>query len=189
MDLVITTDHDSVSDVKVVDKLEKSDHNMIQWYYHLEADGEEEENSRYFDYRRADYESMKSKLGEVKWEEVLRGDANHDWILFREKVLELEKQYVPIKTYRKKKKNIWMTGNAVEAVNKKRQVYSKYRQDNHPAVKKANAKAKKAVKRAKKNFEKKTSSKYKKDNKSFYAYVRVDRKLGRVWSKMKSVRR
>ena len=172
LDLVITTDHDSVSDVKVVDRLEKSDHNMIHWSYHLEADREDGDESKYFDYKRANYEAMKAKLGETNWEVVLQGDANQDWILFKERVLELEKQYVPIRLHRVKKKNIWMTRKAVEAVNKKRQIYSRYRQDDHPAVKKANAKAKKAVKKAKKNFEKKLAANIKKDNKSFYAYVR-----------------
>jgi hypothetical protein len=104
LDLVITTDHDSVSDVQVVDKLEKSDHNMIQWCYHLDAERDDGENSKCFDYKRADYDSMRMELGEIKWEEVLRGDVNEDWMLFREKLLAIEKKYVPIRTFRKKKK-------------------------------------------------------------------------------------
>ena len=158
---------------------------MIQWCYHLEAKWDDDENTKRLDYKRADYESMKIKLGEIEWEEVLRGDANQDWILFREKVLELEKQYVPIKEFRKKKKNIWMTKNAVEAVNKKRQIYSKYRQDSHPAVKKANARAKKAVKKAKKNFEKSSQQISKMTTNHFMhmSETEVDQRLDRVWSR------
>ena len=64
--------------------------------------GHDWDNSKRFDYKRADYVSMRTQLEAIKWEEVLRGYANQDWILFREKVLELEKQYVPITTCRKK---------------------------------------------------------------------------------------
>ena len=48
-----------------------------------------------------------------------------------------------------------MTHSAVKLVAKKRKVFSKYKDNYHPAVKRADKAATRAVKKAKKQFEKK----------------------------------
>ena len=54
----------------------------------------------------------------------------------------------------RKPKAIWMTHSAVKLVAKKRKVFSKYKDNYHPAVKRADKAATRAVKEAKKQFEK-----------------------------------
>jgi hypothetical protein len=84
-----------------------------------------------------------------------------------------------------------MTRNAVEAVNKKRRTYSRYRQDNHPAVRKANSEAKKAVKKAKRNFEKisQRTSKVTTNHFMLMSGTKVNRRSGLVWSRTRWDRR
>ena len=51
-------------------------------------------------------------------------------------------------------------------------MYSRYKNKDHLAVKEANSIARKELRKAKKNFEKKLASNTKQDSKSFYSYVR-----------------
>jgi len=60
----------------------------------------------------------------------------------------------------------------VSAVNKKRRVYRRYKDNNHPAVKAQNKRAKCGLRRARKKFEKKLADNIKSDTKSFFSYIR-----------------
>ena len=55
-----------------------------------------------------------------------------------------------------------MTNRAMNMVAKKRKIFAKYKDCNHPAVKEANRKTTKALDDAKMNFEEKTGRKYQK---------------------------
>jgi len=51
-------------------------------------------------------------------------------------------------------------------------VFAKYKDRHHPAVVKSNKEAKKELKKARRNFERKMAGHIKKDIKSFFAYAR-----------------
>ncbi len=70
-----------------------------------------------------------------------------------------------------------MTHGAVNLVTKKRKVFAKYKDNHHPAVVQADKIATKAVKKAKKQFEKKLAKNIKQDKKSFFAYMRSKSKV------------
>jgi len=56
------------------------------------------------------------------------------WRTFKDTLELLERQFIPVKTLKvNRKKPIWMTHKAHRAVNRKRQVYRKYKDANHPA--------------------------------------------------------
>jgi len=87
----------------------------------------------------------------------------------------LEDKYIPVKksySSGRMKKPIWMSLSAVNCVIRKNKFFKKYKDKNHPAVKKANKKATKALRKAKHIFEKKLADSIKQDKKSFYAYTR-----------------
>jgi len=60
-----------------------------------------------------------------------------------------------------------MSYKALKCVGKKRKVFAKYNDKDHPAVKQANQISEKELRKAKWNFEKKLASNIKQDTKSF----------------------
>jgi len=69
-----------------------------------------------------------------------------------------------------------MSHKALKLVKKRTAVYSKYKDKDHPAVKKANKTAAAELRKAKRTFERKLAENIKLDKKSFYAYSRVKSK-------------
>ena len=121
--------------------------------------------------RAALLEEIESK----DWDEILHGDSLDCWSKFCQYLEQLESKYVPMKRVRTvggRRKSIWMTKRALNLIVKKRKVYSKYKDNNHPACIQASNKAHREVKGAKRNFEKLLAHNIKEDSKSFYAYVR-----------------
>jgi len=64
-----------------------------------------------------------------------------------------------------------MSYKAFKCVRKKRKLFLKYKDKDHPAVKRANQISEEELRKAKSNFEKKLTSNIKQDTKSFYAYA------------------
>ena len=171
LDLVICNEPNLVGEVKVIEHLADSDHGMVTWSVVLER-GSKRVDGRHLDYNRADFESMRHELQEVNWDEVLEGDVNGGWTRFKEVLKRVEERYIPVKTGKRKGKAPWITYKAVRAIERKRRVYSKYKDRDHPACKSANKEASRSVREAKIGFELKLSENIQQDSKSFYAYVR-----------------
>jgi hypothetical protein len=93
-------------------------------------------------------------------------------------IRKLESQYVPARWKRTitSHKPIWMTCGALRAARKKYRLYAKYKGKNHPADVRAVAQAKKSIKSAKLNLERKLADSIRSDNKSFFAYAWSTRK-------------
>ena len=170
LDLILSREPDLVSDVKVIENLGNSDHNMVTFTLHHKQ--ETFVSKRQFrDYNKGDYQRIREELDQIDWDALISGDMNLCWNRFKKVLLNLEEKYIPLKKT-KKVKPIWMTNRALKFVKRKNKVYRKYRNKEHPAVKAANNSAVKEIKKAKRNFEKKLSQNIKHDSKSFFAYVR-----------------
>ena len=178
LDLVLSTEPDIVSDLSAINCLDSSDHNMLLFKVHF-ASTVKQNSKVVYDYNKADFEGIRHELGQVDWEKILEGGVEDSWNRFRDLVLSVEEKYVPrkhVSNGRKNRKSIWLTHRAKKLVNRKKTVYAKYGDREHPAVRKANMKASKEVKKAKKRFEKLLAKGIKRDSKSFYAYVRSKNK-------------
>ena len=172
LDLVITKDTDTVQEVEVLDSLADSDHCMVTWKVDITWCTPKQREM--LDYNKGDYETIRQKLSAINWEEYLVGDTEHRWQLFKDLLVQLQRSHIPVKTRRKKaaKKAVWLDWKAVAAVNKKRRVYRKYNDNNHPAVKVQNKRAQYELRRARRKFEKKMADNIRTDTKSFFAYIR-----------------
>ena len=171
LDLVFTREPDLVSELTVGDQLDNSDHNMILFQIqHQTLDNKNISTSR--DYHRGDYDSIRSNLAEVGWDNFLTGTVDDCWLKFKTLLLSLEEQFVPLRNTLNRKKPIWMNYKALKSVKRKLKVFTKYKDKNHPAVKRANKKAKLELTKARHLFEKKLAANIKCDKKSFYAYAR-----------------
>src|SRR5664279_4430911 len=118
---------------------------------------------------------MRQELGNVDWNAELQPMPIADcWRIFKQKIQDIEKRYIPIKTSKKShhRKPMWLTHRAIQSVRRKHRVYKKYKKTDHPAYIAATKRANTELKKAKINFETKLASNIKEDKKSFYAYVR-----------------
>jgi len=50
-----------------------------------------------FDYNKADYDGMREVLRYTDWPIILQGDTDHCWNVFKEKILNLKKNFVPMR--------------------------------------------------------------------------------------------
>jgi len=174
LDLVLSRDPDLVSDINVLHPLSTSDHNMIQFTVHLDHEVCYDEKELR-DYKKGDYDEIRSSLANVDWDTFMSGSVNDSWLRFKDLLHRLIEDHVPLRVSTKKhsvKKPIWMTHKALKLVRKKRKVFTKYKDDHHPAVKAACKAAKSEIRSARKNFERKLAQNIKQDLKSFYAYAR-----------------
>jgi len=101
------------------------------------------------------------------------------WNSFKAILAQLEEKFIPTKTYHsdRLKKPVWMTHKSWKSVKRKYKVFSKYKNKDHPAVIAANRTAKKDLRKARMNFEKKLAHNIKQDSKSFYSYAKSKSKV------------
>ena len=173
LDLVITSEPDMIDTVEVSDTFGSSDHSILRWTANVSVDKSEmKQETR--DYLRADYDGVRRVLSGVDWDQSLSGTASECWEFFRDQLERAVQEHVPTRkvSVSKKKKAPWLTYRAVKTIKKKRKIYSKYKDNKHPAYVAAAAKADHEIKKAKRNFEEKLAKNIKNDTKSFYAYVR-----------------
>ena len=156
----------------MIDSLAESDHCMITWMVDISRCPPKQREM--FDYYKGDYEAIKQKLQGINWNDYLVGDTEQRWQAFKDLMVQLQRTHIPVKTFRKNavKKAVWLDRKAVAAVRRKRRVYCKYKDNNHPAVKAQNKRARSELKRARWKFEKKMAVNIKSDTKSFFAYIR-----------------
>jgi len=126
------------------------------------------------DYAQGDY-AMNSILASVNWDELLKGDTTECLMAFRDLLLKLETEYVQLRRkscHFNSRKPVWMSYKALKLVHRKRKIFNKSKDANHPAVKSACRASRIELRRSRRNFEKKLALNIKNDSKSFFAYSR-----------------
>ena len=99
---------------------------------------EKQRAGRRYDYNKADFANMKIELGGIDWDSRLIGNTEESWNIFKEVLLDMERKYIPMTLHgNRTKKAISMTNRAMNMVAKKRKIFAKYKDRNHPAVKEA----------------------------------------------------
>jgi len=174
LDLVLSNDPDLVSDMNVLHPLGTSDHNMIVFSIHLNYEVSHD-NKVLRDYKKGDYDQIRSSLADIDWDSFMSGTVNDSWLRFRDLLHRLIEEHVPLKVITKihsLRKPIWMTRKALKLIRKKRKTFTKFKDAHHFAVKSACRAAKSGIRKARKNFESKLAQNIKHDIKSFYAYAR-----------------
>ena len=108
-----------------------------------------------FDYPKADITRMKLELQAIDWQELFGTIPTEDsWSAFKHKTQEIEARYVLMKAVHSHKlKLMWMSHNALKAVKHRHKIYRKYKDNRHPACKKADRLASAAVKKSRRHFE------------------------------------
>jgi len=172
LDLIITSDSDIIDNIMILENLGCSDHNMLSWNCQF---GKKKLLTRrkMLNFRKAKVTDIRNALRDTDWDSLLDGDIEESWDKFKNKILSLADANIPeLKAGNRHSKPIWLTNKCLRLIYKKRKVFTKYRDKNHPACKHANSEASKAIRKARRDFEKVLAADIKADKKSFFAYVR-----------------
>ena len=108
---MLTKDPDLVSNVQVLHKFGSSDHSMVTCTIHFEHESYGT-TRRIRDYCKGDYGNIRKALSEINWDQLLIGSMDDSWNTFKQLLLDLESEFIPLKQVRstsKSKKPIWMT--------------------------------------------------------------------------------
>ena len=77
-------------------------------------------------YYRADYITIKSRLSIIDWDEILNGAMHEDYPKFIEQLNSATSGCIPKCTPSRKKKNLYMTTEAMRLKNKKNHLWRRY---------------------------------------------------------------
>ena len=79
-----------------------------------------------FQYNKGDYAGMIEKLKEVEWEEIFVGKQVEDcWILLKNRLLDLQDQFIPMVTVRQNQKPQWINKTVAMAIKSKKRCWNK----------------------------------------------------------------
>lgn len=161
LDLVLTSSPDLVHSLAFTPGL--SDHCFIHFSVNTDPKRTVSKPKRIRDYRKADFSAINSEL------EAFLGDymaqfyertVNANWVLFKDKVHYLIKKYIPLRIIPCKHRAPWFNISLKRLLNRKKRLFRKARQRNHPDAwskyRHSNEIFKKAVKKAKNVFFKDT---------------------------------
>jgi hypothetical protein len=175
LDLLFTTDNNTVEDLKISEPIGKSDHNTITFdillkhvKLHL--------NKKVFNYNRGDYISIGKELDKVDWDkELLTMNVDDQWNFIKNKLIELRNKYIPATVLKDKKDVEWMTSKVKKLIQKKQKTWVKFQERKTYGMKlkykKIRNKVIKGIRKAKSKFEEKLAKKSSDNRKSFYAYA------------------
>lgn len=109
IDLILTNEESQVSNLSYLAPLGKSDHSVLTFTFECYLEPESEDVN--YNYHKVDFEAMKGHLEKSDWiteflSQAENANVNDCWKMFRDKLLELRHQYVPLekrkKTYLRK---------------------------------------------------------------------------------------
>ena len=133
------------------------------------------------DWSKADMDQISANLAAINWVDELDGKgATASWEYVKEIIDKETEKGVPKKRRRTGQKPMWMTRNVMRLIRKKRRVwrwystsgYTRRDYDEFQAYKKIQDQVRKAVRLAKRNFERKLAKDAKKNPKAFYGYMK-----------------
>jgi len=138
LDLIFTSDPDMIDSVNALGTFGSSDHNMLQW--DIKVGTTQLYTSRsVLDYTKGNFTAMRSELSRISWIEVLQGNTEQKWAVFKGILDDQISRHIPRKIIAEgqKRKPQWLSYKAVKLVKRKHQLYAKYKNCKHPAYMRA----------------------------------------------------
>ena len=179
LDLVLSSDANLVSNVVNRGKIASCDHDLISFDIHVFT--HISTSSRLVpDFIKANFEGMKLSLS-IDWHSILSALSPDDaWLVFRDKVNEVVKTFVPFRKCRNSRRPVWLTRDVLRAIRKKRKLWRQFKltnnDDDYARFKNQESMTKTQIREAKVLFEKRLARSIKVDPKSFHSYVRSKQK-------------
>ena len=176
LDLVFTTEKGMFENLEIKDPIGKSDHNTLVWELVTQT-VIPQNNVMSFSYHRGNYQGMRESINSINWSELFdEKDVKECWGIFRDRLLSEIEKFVPKSTRAKRQKNRWINRKTKKLLRKKYHYWKKFSLSGEYVdflqYKNIRNRAVKAVRAAKRKFERKLAKTAKANPKSFYAYVR-----------------
>ena len=130
LDLVFTTDTNSIYSVQHHSPLGSSDHECLSWQYECSFNDPLNDGMPImYNYWKGNYSLMCQDLDEIDWESLFNNNSiDENWNLFKKEVAIVVSKHVP-KTTKKAPTNKppWWTNNLAKAIKQKQQLYSTFK--------------------------------------------------------------
>jgi len=193
LDLVLTNEENMVESIKVGEKFNKSDHNIIRWRMALGNQKDREEKQERYKFFGADYDVVRSRLKEKELENKVKGlGVNESWETLARCLKEVVEETIP-RVRNMVKRRPWVTREVQKRRRRKQKAWKKYNRIKegrdlddqsmqsqidilHEKYVKKRNESNTTNKKAVQDYERKLAENVKKDSKSFYKYVRSRQK-------------
>ncbi|XP_059826924.1 uncharacterized protein LOC132394603 [Hypanus sabinus] len=159
LDLLLGNAIGQLTDVCVGEHFGSSDHNSISFNIIMEKD-RTGPRVEIFDWRKANFEGMRRDLERVDWVKLFYGkDVIEKWRSFKGEIMRVQNLYVPVRVKGKVKgfRAPWFSRDIRNLVQKKRDVYNRYRQHGVKELleeyKECKRNLKKEIRKAKRRYE------------------------------------
>lgn len=186
LDLIISSDANTIEDISIEEPFETSDHQTITFSI-LASQCHTIKKVPVYNYFKGDYDIIRREIPGLKWDELSQcRDVDIIWNRLKSDILNLRDKYIT-KKGKNKSKCKWVTRKVQRLRLSKKKAWIKYQKSNKNTelYEDYKCKLRESVsenKRAKEVFEQKLADNIKNDNKSFYSYVnsksRSNNKIG-----------
>ena len=184
MDIILSTSENLVNNVVVGPEFSSSDHRIVTFDIRITEDKVNESSEKIPDFRRADFNKLRSLLANVNWNEILTShNIEESWKRFTDIFNSTVKSCVPFKNRRslKNDKPKWWNSQIKNSLLAKKRAYVKYSQtldeNDKTEFVRIRRETKKLIKESKKNLEVYIANSSKTNPKEFYDYVRKKKVL------------
>ncbi len=181
LDFVFASDPYLIRDCKVGEKLSGCDHHLIRFSIKTEYTLTDNK-TKIPDYRKTNFNRARQLLPSAACNWLNLTDADTAWTDFKNKLFEVERATVPMKTRRVNGtfSPPWMTANIEMAINRKKRNYNLMKQQATAEASKHYHRSLRAcrtlIRKSKRNYEKKVSSEAKANPKRFFTHIRTKKK-------------
>ena len=126
LDLLITSDESMIADLAYHPPLGESDHLCLRFNVRCGKEVVTREEPKERNIYKFDQDAVLVELGKYDWENLLNSNFQDDYQTFFEILGKIMMKHTPIKTPKRKKKNLYMTKESVRLKNKKLRLWRRY---------------------------------------------------------------
>ncbi|NEQ69831.1 MAG: hypothetical protein F6K21_30935 [Symploca sp. SIO2D2] len=178
LDLVLTTDSDSVRDINVDDFFPNSDHRLVEFKINFSLNKEVESANYIQDFAKANWDELSCQFKSHNWSSLYSDkDPNESYKTF----LRIYNNYCSEKIPQKRKQKAsnvkprWMNKEVQKSLTERKWAYKKFKRTNkiedENAFKSKRRETKKLMEQSKKNLEQSVADQVKINPKFFFSYV------------------
>uniref|UniRef100_A0A493TTX5 Reverse transcriptase domain-containing protein n=1 Tax=Anas platyrhynchos platyrhynchos TaxID=8840 RepID=A0A493TTX5_ANAPP len=180
LDLLFTNREGLVEDVIVGSCLGQSDHEMVEFTILGEA-RKGTSKTTVLDFRRADFGLLRTLVGGIPWEEVLKGrGVQEGWALFKRQILMAQERSVPMcpKMSQRGRRPAWLNRELWLELRRKKRVYNLWKsgQATREDYKDVARLCRDKIRKAKAHLELNLATAVKDNRKRFYKYINTKRR-------------
>uniref|UniRef100_A0A8B9ZFV9 Reverse transcriptase domain-containing protein n=1 Tax=Anas platyrhynchos TaxID=8839 RepID=A0A8B9ZFV9_ANAPL len=180
LDLLFTNREGLVEDVIVGNSLGQSDHEMVEFSI-LGGARKGTSKTTVLDFRRADFRLLRTLVGGVPWEAVLKGrGVQEGWVLFKRQILMAQERSIPMcpKMSHRGRRPAWLNRELWLELRRKKRVYNLWKigQATREDYKDVARLCRDKIRKAKAHLELKLATAVKDNKKRFYKYINTKRR-------------